>query len=189
MSHQNARAPLAKYLIKMAGIVPESYVDGPGIRYTIFVQGCPHQCNGCHNPSTWDFFGGTVFTVDELLENIALAKKDNPYLDGITFSGGEPFSQAVPLTALAREIKKQGLHLVVYTGFTLEQLVLIPNARDLLVFVDTLIDGPFIIEKKSLSLPFRGSSNQRIIHKPEIEQILQLSAQQSIKIVSTNTKT
>ncbi len=164
--------PLSKYIVRMAGIVPESFVDGPGVCYTLFVQGCPHHCNGCHNPDTWDFFGGTLFTVEEIWEKIVLARKENPFLEGVTFSGGEPFGQAKSLAVLATQIKKLGLNITAYTGYTLEQLPEIPNAIELLQFVDILIDGPFIQEQKSLALPFRGSSNQNLYNRDQIETYL-----------------
>ncbi|MDD2430973.1 MAG: anaerobic ribonucleoside-triphosphate reductase activating protein [Firmicutes bacterium] len=168
----SARAPLSKYVIRMAGIVPESYVDGPGVRYTIFVQGCPHQCSGCHNSDTWDFFGGTSFTADELLEKIAFAKKENPYLQGVTITGGEPFCQAYPLAHLAKGIKELDCDLVVYTGYILENLAEVPSAIEFLEHIDVLIDGPFVQEKKVLTLPYRGSTNQRILDKKAIEKFL-----------------
>lgn len=168
----SSRAPLSKYLIRMAGIVPESYVDGPGVRYTLFVQGCPHHCPGCHNSDTWDFFGGTVLTADELLEKIGLAKEDNPYLQGVTISGGEPFCQASSLTFVASKLAQLNLDLVVYTGYTIEELPKVPNALELLPYVDILIDGRFQRENKSLTLPFRGSSNQRLLSKIQINEFL-----------------
>lgn len=149
--------------LRIAGTVNDSIVDGPGIRFTIFVQGCPHSCNGCHNPQTHDFNGGKLTTVDELIEQI----KNNPLLDGVTFSGGEPFCQAKALYYLGSEIKKLGLDIVAYTGYTFEYLCEKGNGenfyRELLSTVDYLIDGPFILEKRSLELKFKGSSNQRTI--------------------------
>lgn len=147
--------------IKLAGIVRNSITDGPGIRFTIFVQGCPHHCKECHNESTWDFEEGKYVTIDRLLEEI---DKD-PLLKGVTFSGGEPICQSKALKKLAKKIKKRDLDLVVFTGYTYEQL-LEKNDEDineLLELTDLLVDGPFEIENRDLSLKFRGSSNQRII--------------------------
>ena len=148
--------------LRIAGTVNDSIVDGPGIRFTVFVQGCPHNCRGCHNPQTHDFSGGTIVSTDELLEKI----KGNPLLDGVTFSGGEPFCQAGALASLGKEIKKLGLNIVTYTGYTFEKLF---GSRDqnnwneLLGVTDILIDGPFILEQKDWEIKFRGSSNQRYI--------------------------
>lgn len=150
--------------ITIAGTVNDSIVDGSGMRYAIFVQGCPHGCEGCHNPQTHDFFGGSVTDTDTLLAAI----KANPLLSGVTFSGGEPFCQAKELAHLGEQIKAiGGLDIVTYTGFTLEYLL--ENSTDengysrLLNVTDYLIDGRFEIDKKDLLLKFRGSSNQRII--------------------------
>ncbi len=148
--------------LRIAGTVNDSIVDGPGIRFTVFVQGCPHNCKGCHNPQTHDFNGGTVTYTEELLEKI----KSNPLLDGVTFSGGEPFCQAEGLASLGKEIKKLGLNIVTYTGYTFEQLYSSReqnNWNDLLEITDILIDGPFILEQKDWEIKFRGSSNQRYI--------------------------
>jgi anaerobic ribonucleoside-triphosphate reductase activating protein len=138
-------------------------VDGPGIRMTIFTQGCNHHCPGCQNPQTHDFNGGHFIELDEILSMI----DENPLLDGITFSGGDPMDQAAALVPLAREIKERGLNLVIFTGYTYERLMELSHERpdmfELLTFADILIDGPFIMAKKSLELKFRGSSNQRII--------------------------
>ena len=100
--------------LRIAGTVNDSIVDGPGIRFTVFTQGCPHGCPGCHNPQTHDFLGGTVTDTDELLEKI----KSNPLLDGVTFSGGEPFAQAQALAHLGRQIKELGMDVITYTGYT-----------------------------------------------------------------------
>lgn len=148
--------------LRIAGTVNDSIVDGEGLRFTIFVQGCPHRCKGCHNPHTHDFDGGTVMEIDELLEKI----KQNPLLDGVTFSGGEPFCQAEALAVLGEDIKKLGLNIVTYTGYTFEDLWRRRNGvgiERLLRVTDILIDGPFIEEEKSYQLRFRGSKNQRMI--------------------------
>ena len=148
--------------LRIAGTVNDSIVDGPGIRFTIFVQGCPHNCKGCHNPQTHDFNGGIIISTEVLLEKI----KGNPLLDGVTFSGGEPFCQAQALASLGKEIKKLGLNIVTYTGYTFEKLF---ESRDqnnwdeLLKVTDILIYGPFILEQKDWEIKFRGSSNQRYI--------------------------
>ena len=148
--------------LRIAGTVNDSIVDGPGIRFTVFVQGCPHNCKGCHNPQTHDFNGGTITDTDELLEKI----KSNPLLDGVTFSGGEPFFQAGALASLGKEIKKLGLDIVTYTGYTFEKLYEGRSENhwdELLGITDILIDGPFILEQKDWEIKFRGSSNQRYI--------------------------
>ena len=148
--------------LRIAGMVNDSIVDGPGIRFTIFVQGCPHNCEGCHNPQTHDFNGGTVTTTEELLEKI----KGNPLLDGVTFSGGEPFCHAEELSLLGKQIKELGLNVITYTGYTFEQLFENREKNhwgELLEVTDYLIDGPFILTKKDWEIKFRGSSNQRYI--------------------------
>ncbi len=149
--------------LRIAGIVKESIVDGPGIRYVIFAQGCKHHCRGCHNPETHSFEGGTLIEVDTILKEIA----SNPLLDGITLSGGEPFEQAEGFVGLAQEIKERNLHLMVYTGYTYEELLeksrSHPSWGELLELTDILVDGRFVIEKRDLRLVFKGSSNQRII--------------------------
>ncbi|MDL2237325.1 anaerobic ribonucleoside-triphosphate reductase activating protein [Christensenellaceae bacterium OttesenSCG-928-K19] len=147
--------------IRVAGIVNDSIVDGPGLRITIFMQGCLRNCPGCHNPEAMDMAGGQEYTVEELFEKI----QANPLLDGVTFSGGEPLLQAKVLVPLARRIKEAGLSLAVYTGDTLEG-ILMRGDKDtlaLLGYVDTLIDGPFLLAERSLALSFRGSGNQRVL--------------------------
>ncbi len=152
--------------LRISGIVPESIVDGPGIRYTVFVQGCPHHCEGCHNPQTHDFDGGRIVPLDGIVEEI----KKNPLLSGVTFSGGEPFCQPEALAELGREIKALHLNLVCYSGFTFEELLELgkknPAILDLLKLTDILIDGKFVLAEKSLMLKFRGSRNQRILDVP-----------------------
>ncbi len=147
--------------LRLAGVIRESIVDGPGLRMTVFTQGCPHNCEGCHNPQTHDFNGGYISHP----ENILKAIDSDPLLRGVTFSGGEPFMQPAALAELAREIHARGLDIITYTGFTYEQLLKgnDPARMALLRETDYLIDGPFEIGKRSLDLQFRGSSNQRII--------------------------
>lgn len=148
--------------LRIAGTVNDSIVDGEGIRFTIFTQGCPHNCRGCHNPQTHDFNGGELVEVSTLLEKI----KANPLLDGVTFSGGEPFCQAEILSELGKSIKSLGLNIVTYTGYTFEELYSNLNKkgwRNLLEVTDILIDGKFVLELKDWQIKFRGSSNQRYI--------------------------
>ena len=153
-------------LIRLAGIVPESYVDGPGIRFTIFTQGCPHNCNGCHNPETHDFNGGRTADTDRIFKKIT----ENPLIKGVTFSGGEPFCQAEPLADLGKKLKKIGYHIMSYSGYTFEELLRISEENDsvkeLLSCLDILVDGRFILAERSLELRFRGSRNQRLIDVP-----------------------
>lgn len=149
--------------LRIAGVEPESFVDGPGIRFSIFTQGCSHHCPGCHNPQTHDFNGGHFVSLKELLEMI----EENPLLDGVTLSGGDPMFQAATLVPLAREIKERGLNLVIFTGFTYERLMALapekPEYLELLSFADILVDGPFVMAQRCLDLKFRGSKNQRLI--------------------------
>lgn len=147
--------------LRVAGVVKESIVDGPGIRYAVFVQGCPHQCPGCHNPQTHPFEGGQVVDTDALFEEFS----QDPLLKGITLSGGEPFCQPEPLAQLAHKVHGQGRDVVTFTGYTYEQLAAMdtPGVQALLAETDLLIDGPFIEAEKNLELAFRGSENQRLL--------------------------
>ena len=133
--------------IRIAGTVGESIVDGPGFRYTLFVQGCPHGCPGCHNPQTHDFEGGQDIELDTLLKDMCR----NPFIKGVTFSGGEPFCKAEPLYHLAVELKRKGD----------------PFVKKLLGQLDLLVDGPFIMAEKNIELRFRGSANQRVLDVPK----------------------
>lgn len=151
-------------MLYLAGITEDSIVDGPGIRTTYYAQGCPHHCRGCHNPETWDFAGGTPMEEETLCE-IAVS---NPLCHGVTFSGGEPFSQAEGFLELARLLKEKNFEVASYSGYTFEELLEgTESQRTLLSCLDVLIDGPFLLEEKSLELNFRGSRNQRVINVPE----------------------
>lgn len=149
--------------IRIAGTVPESTVDGPGLRYVIFTQGCPHHCEGCHNPTTHDLSAGKLIKLDTLLERI---NKD-PLISGVTLSGGEPFLQAKTLCKLLDKLDRKKLDVMAYTGFEYEKLLELANEnngfKDLLERLDVLIDGKFDKNKKDELLMFRGSSNQRVI--------------------------
>ena len=149
--------------IRLAGVVRESIVDGPGLRFTVFCQGCPHDCEGCHNPATHDCEGG----YDCEISKIIAAVDENPLLDGVTFSGGEPMCQPEAFAALAGELKKRKLNIMVYTGYTYEELLRLAETRPaigkLLELTDYLVDGRFVLAQRDLTLPFRGSANQRIL--------------------------
>ncbi len=152
--------------IRLAGIVKESVVDGPGIRMVIFVQGCPHGCIGCHNPGSHDPAGGYESTTEELIA----ALPDGKLVSGLTLSGGEPFLQAEALAEIAAAAKIKGLSVMTYTGYRFELLLEIgenkPAVLALLQQTDILVDGPYEQEKRDLGLPFRGSANQRLIDVP-----------------------
>lgn len=149
--------------IRMAGVVRESIVDGPGLRMAVFCQGCPHGCPGCHNQETHDFAGG----YDCEIEKIVQAVKADPLLDGVTFSGGEPFCQPEAFFNLAMALKelRPDLNLMAYSGYTYEELTAMHSegVDRLLAIIDYLVDGPFILAERDLTLLFRGSANQRII--------------------------
>ena len=146
--------------LNLSGIVGDSIVDGPGIRTTIFCQGCPHHCPGCHNPETWDFGCGTDVPVEDLVDVV----RSNPLCRGVTFSGGEPFAQAAGFAQLARLLKEKGYEVASYSGFTFEELLAGSDAqKELLASIDILIDGPFLMAERSLETVFRGSRNQRIL--------------------------
>lgn len=150
-------------MLDLSGIVTDSIVDGPGIRTTIFSQGCPHHCEGCHNPETWEFGCGTQMEEERLLQIV----EENPLCRGVTFSGGEPFAQAEGFAKLARLLKEKGYEVASYSGYTFEQLLSGSDAqRELLASIDILIDGPFLLSERSLELSFRGSKNQRILDVP-----------------------
>ena len=147
--------------ISLSGVTGDSIVDGPGLRLTIFTQGCPHHCPGCHNPQTHDPDGGSWGDTEDILA----AAAENPLLDGITLSGGDPFMQPKECTELAKGAHKYGLNVWTYTGYTWEALFTEndPDKITLLKESDVLIDGPFLLAERSLELKFKGSRNQRII--------------------------
>ena len=153
-------------MIRVADIVDESIVDGEGFRLVVFAQGCAHHCLGCHNPSSHPFEGGYFTSPKVIIERI----RRNPLLDGITFSGGDPFFQVEQFSALAEAVREEIINdnpdftIMAYTGFTMEELLLnITKYLPLLKHIDILVDGPYIASKKSHNLSFMGSSNQRLL--------------------------
>ena len=147
--------------ISLSGITGDSIVDGPGLRLTIFTQGCLHHCPGCHNPQTHDPEGGSWADTEDILA----AAAENPLLDGITLSGGDPFLQPVPCLVLAESAHKIGLNVWTYTGYTWEALLEENDTEKLALLkeTDVLVDGPFLLAERSLELRFCGSRNQRLI--------------------------
>ncbi len=146
--------------IRLSGLVPDSIVDGPGLRLAVFVQGCPHRCPGCHNPASHDPLGGE----DTDIAAIAASVKKNPLWSGVTLTGGEPMAQAAACLALLRALPG-GLSPWVYSGYTYEEILESGDADRvaLLKACDVLVDGRYVEARRSLMLPFRGSGNQRLI--------------------------
>lgn len=148
-----------------ADLQEDSIVDGQGIRTVIWTQGCSHNCPYCHNPKTHDFKGGELVELDDVIEALENLSGQN----GVTFSGGDPMFQPKQCNILAKKVHELGMNVWAYTGFTFEELYKSDN-KDILEFlsnIDVLIDGRFEIDKKSMDLQFRGSSNQRIIDVPK----------------------
>lgn len=150
-------------MLAVLRIIEDTMVDGPGFRTSIYAAGCPNRCPGCHNPQSWDIANGTPMTTEEILPTIL----DDPFAD-VTFSGGDPMFQAEGFTELAQAIKSQSnKNIWCYTGYTYEHLLKMPVQRQLLQYIDVLVDGPFVQALQDENLHFRGSSNQRIIDVQE----------------------
>lgn len=146
-------------MLKYAGIIPDSTVDGPGIRTVVFMQGCTHDCPGCHNPQTHDINQGEAITPRELAKLVLKDLSANHA--GLTLSGGDPFMQDVELCEMLEFVKKRmpDLNIWAYTGYLFEEI----KDSPMLKYLDVVVDGPFILQKKSLKLIYCGSSNQRLI--------------------------
>lgn len=148
--------------IRLFGTAEDSIVDGPGLRYSIFVQGCSHHCPGCHNFESQDKEGGYVSSIDELLDEI----EANQIIQGVTLSGGEPLEQSEACYALARALKMRQCNIWLYTGYLFEDILKEKpdkTALDLLKLCDVVVDGPFVEKLHSHELQWRGSANQRVI--------------------------
>lgn len=149
-------------MLNIYKILSKTSVEGPGIRFCIWVQGCKKHCPDCWAKDTWPFGAGQNYSVDSLFKLI-LKEKDE--IEGVTFLGGEPFEQAEDLASLAKLVKSEGLSIICFSGYTLEELKAKKNKsiNSLLKYTDLLIDGGFEIENYDLSRPWVGSSNQRYI--------------------------
>ena len=143
--------------LRVFNILKNTKVEGPGIRYSIWVQGCSRHCKGCQAVHTWSHGGGSLLDTDVILADI----KAQSGIEGVTFLGGEPFEQAEALGIIAEEVQKAGLSVLCFTGGYLEELEKDSKNKKLLDNIDLLIDGPFVAEKLDYSRPWCGSSNQR----------------------------
>lgn len=154
--------------MRLAGVISDSIVDGPGMRYVVFTQGCPHGCPGCHNPATHSPDGGCEISTDEMIAALEREVEEDPLLDGVTLSGGEPFEQASELKTFAARVRELGLDLWIYTGWTLEEIArrADPDELELLSCANALVDGRYVEALRTLETRFVGSSNQRIIKDP-----------------------
>jgi len=155
--------------MRLLSIIPDSVVDGPGLRTVLFLAGCPHHCHGCHNPSSWNDQGGEEWPISDILERIRLNRHRK-----VTISGGEPFLQADALAELTNVLSREGYETWVYTGYRLEELQASSSrsVSRVLHTIDALVDGPFVLSERTLSLPFRGSANQRILMKESLRALM-----------------
>ncbi|WP_067841004.1 anaerobic ribonucleoside-triphosphate reductase activating protein [Amphibacillus sediminis] len=153
--------------MRVLNILHDSVVDGEGLRTVIFFAGCPHFCQGCHNPESWNIRNGKEMTQKEIVDEVL----SNPLCD-VTLSGGDPFYQADEVAELARCLRAHGKNIWAYTGYTLEELLKLGGSYiELLKQCDVLVDGRFILAERDLSLDFRGSRNQRIIHLNQVKEL------------------
>ena len=149
--------------MRVAGLVQDSIVDGPGLRFVVFTQGCRFRCEGCHNPDTWDKNSGFEMQTDDIISEM----HSNKLTDGLTLSGGEPFDQAADCISLAAAARSQGLNIWIFTGNSIEELL--ENGKcnseifELLRLTDVLVDGRFILGKRTLSRKWCGSENKRVL--------------------------
>ena len=151
---------MCKDKICIMEVIDETMADGPGLRTSIYCAGCSHRCQGCHNPQSWNMQNGHWVTVEDLLNVIKADEFCN-----VSFSGGDPFCQADAFTELARRIKTETSKTIwCWTGFTYEEILADAEKKQMLQYLDVLVDGPFIQEQRDTQLHFRGSANQRIIH-------------------------
>lgn len=147
--------------VRLSGVNGESVTDGEGIRAVVYLQGCQHACPGCHNPDSHPLDGGYLADTDEVLVELM----SNPLVTGLTISGGEPLLQPGAVLALTQGAKSSGRDVWLYTGYLLEDLLRERWAMDILRAVDVLIDGRFLLEQRDLAIPYRGSRNQRLLHR------------------------
>ena len=147
--------------MRVLRIVEGTSVDGPGLRTSVYLAGCAHHCPGCHNPQSWDPAGGDDMSVEELMRVIAWNEAP------LTLSGGDPLAQPEQVLELVRRVKTElNINIWLYTGYTWEQIVADRRLADVVRWVDVVVEGPFILARRDITLHFRGSSNQRIIDVP-----------------------
>ena len=154
--------------VKFAAINKNDFINGEGVCVSLWVQGCPHHCKGCHNPEQWDFNGGNEIDIDILINEILLAIEANGIQRNFSILGGEPMAQRNISNTLyiLEQIKKHfpNIKIYVWTGYTIEELLSLYN-KEILQNIDVLIDGRFILEERDITLKLRGSKNQRILYK------------------------
>ena len=139
-------------------IIRGTTVDGPGFRTAIYLAGCGHHCPGCHNPQSWDPEAGREMTLGEIMEVVREEDFD------VTLTGGDPLYDVTNTKVLAQAIREAGYKIWLYTGYTMEEIKGKEDLAAVLPYLDVVVDGPFIESLHDPDLPFRGSSNQRIIH-------------------------
>lgn len=144
--------------LRVLDIVEGTSVDGPGLRTSFYFAGCHHACPGCHNPESWDFNGGELYDLSDLIEIVKVNDFD------VTFSGGDPLYHPKEIAELSRRIKEElGKEIWCYTGFVWEEIQKNETLFNAIQNIDVIVDGSFVESLRDLSLLFRGSSNQRII--------------------------
>lgn len=155
-------------MIKVAGVLSNSLANGPGLRYVLFVQGCSHHCNGCQNKHTWNPDKGKDMSIEEIVKDV----ESNPFIDGVTISGGEPFDQSEEVFKLVKALKDKNYHVIAYTGYTYSELMGRAILRSeemqwpsrIIKNIDILVDGKFEEDNLDVSERYCGSKNQRILH-------------------------
>ncbi len=154
--------------VKFAAINKNDFINGEGVCVSLWVQGCPHHCKGCHNPEQWDFNGGNEIDIDILINEILIAIEANGIQRNFSILGGEPMAQRNISNTLyiLEQVKKHfpNIKTYVWTGYTIEELLSLYN-KEILQNIDILIDGRFILEERDITLKLRGSKNQRILYK------------------------
>lgn len=147
-----------QFKIRILDIIRGTTVDGPGFRTAIYMAGCKHKCPGCHNPGSWDFNSGKEMSLEEIVSIVRTEDFD------VTITGGDPLCSPFSTLQLVKSIKEAGYAIWLYTGYVYEDIIRNDELKEILNYIDVVVDGPFIESKKDLDLKFRGSSNQRIIH-------------------------
>lgn len=154
--------------VKFAAINKNDFINGEGVCVSLWMQGCPHHCKGCHNPEQWDFNGGKEIDIDILINEILIAIEANGIQRNFSILGGEPMTQRNISNTLyiLGQVKKHfpNIKTYVWTGYTIEELLSLYN-KEILQNIDILIDGRFILEERDITLKLRGSKNQRILYK------------------------